>query len=257
MRRIPLGTQDRSTRLLLSAGVLLAVLGCAPEWTEKLPPTPPPRPEPTWLALSQIVILYEGAANAPPEITRTKEEALKLASGISLQIRAGGDYAELARQYSDGSTGSNGGTLVLHSTNMVPAIAAACMKLAVGGVSDPVETKFGFHLIRRAREVEMASARHILVTHAESRKPNPDRTKEQALARAREALEKLRSGVDFADLVLEYSDGSSKSKGGDLGSLPRGVGDPALDRALFNLEVGETSGVTESLHGFHIFQRYK
>ncbi len=251
-----MGTQDRSTRFLLCAGVLLGVLACAPETTWE-PPSAPPWPEPTWLALSQIVIQYEGAKKAPPEITRTREEALKLASDISLQLRAGGDYAELAKQYSDGSSGSNGGTLVLRSTNMVPAIAAACMKLAVGGFSEPVESTFGFHVVRRDREVEMRSARHILVTHAESRRPNPDRTREQALARAREALEKLRSGSDFGDLVLEYSDGTSKNNGGDLGPLPRGAGDPALDAALFNLEVGEISDVTESLHGFHIFERYQ
>ena len=121
-----------------------------------------------------------------------------------------------------------------------------------------METKFGFHLIRRDHDVEFASVRVILVAHAESKKQKPkDRTKAEALARAREALEKLRSGVDFADLVLEYSDSTSKTNGGDLGSFPRGVYDPALDAAVFSLEVGEISDVTESSYGFHIFHRYE
>lgn len=256
------GTQDRFTRLLLCTAVLLAVLGCGQQTQEatETPPSAPP-PEEAWLALSQIVIQYDGAAKAPPEITRTQAEALKLASEISTQIRAGADFAELAKQHSDDSSGSDGGTLgIFFSGDMQPEIAAACMALAIGGVSDPVQTKFGFHVIRRDHEVELAAARVILVAHAESNvvKPgDPDRTKEEAQTRAREALEKLRSGVDFADLVLEYSDSPTKKSGGDLGTFPRGVTDPAIDAAVFSLEVGEISEVTESPYGFHIFHRYE
>jgi len=260
------GTEDRFTRLLCAA-VLLAVLGCGQQTQEtketqeaaQTPPSAQP-PEEVWLALSQIVIQWEGAAKAPPEITRTQEDALKLASEISTQIRAGADFAELAKQHSDDKSREDGGTLgVFASTDMQPAIAAACMALAVGGVSDPVETKFGYHVVRRDSEVELAAARVILVAHAESEvvKLNLERTREEALARANEVLEKLRSGVDFADLVLEYSDSPTKKSGGDLGSFPRGVADPAVDAAIFALEVGEISEVTESPYGFHIFHRYE
>ena len=251
-------TQDRATTFLLCAGVLLAVLGCGPETTEKLPSAQPP--EEAWVALSQIVIQYEGAVHAPPKITRTKEEALKLAGDISMQIRAGGDFIELAKKHSDDSSGADGGTLgVVHSSNMAPPIAAAGMALALGGVSDPVETKFGFHVIRRDHEVEMAAALVILITHAESKvmKPTRDRTKEEALARAREVREKLDYGADFAELVLEYSDSTSRVSGGDLGSFPRGVSKPEIDAAVFSLEVGEISDVTETQYGFHIFYRYE
>ena len=146
---------------------------------------------------------------------------------------------------------------VFHSSNMEPEIARACMALAVGGASDPVETRFGFHVVRRDHEVEMAAARHILVTHTGSKRPHPDRTKEQALARAREVLEKIRSGVDLAGLVSEYSEDTREEPSGDLGSFPRGVTDPELDEAIFGLQVGEISEVTETQYGFHIFQRYE
>ncbi len=252
-------TQDSFTKPLLCACLLLAVLGCSQQTTEAIDTRQAAQqPEAEWLALSQIVIQYEGAKHAPPEVTRTKEQALELASEISMQVRAGGDYVALAKEHSDDSSGQAGGYLgVFYSDNMEAEIAKACKALAVGGVSDPVETKFGFHVVRRDHEVEIAAARHILVTHTGSKLPHPDRTKEQALARAREAMEKINSGIDLIDLVSEYSEGVSVESGGDLGSFPEGINAPEIDEAVFKLELGEISPVTETPYGFHIFQRYE
>ena len=67
----------------------------------------------------------------------------------------------------------------------------------------------------------------------------------------------LLNSLDFGDLVLEYSDSTSRVSGGDLGSFPRGVTDAGIDEVVFSLEVGETSDVTETKYGFHIFYRYE
>ena len=261
--------------LLLCLGVLLAVsVGCGPSATESVaakageaaqksaqaPATEAQPPRKLWLAASHILIQYAGAPQAGPGVTRTKEEARMLAGELATRAVAGEDFAELAREHSDGPSAPKGGSLGdFPGSRMLPAFTEACAMLAVGEISEPVETHFGYHVIRRDREVQLVSARHILVMHTESpRVPaGVTRTKEEGLARAREALEKSRSGGDFAELAAEYSDGPTKVKGGDLGSFPKGKMGPAFDEAVFALEPGAVSDIVETQFGYHIIMRYE
>ena len=239
--------------------LLVAPVGCSGEPADSAPQLP----KQVWLAASHILIQYVGAASSAEGVTRTRDEASKLADRLAAEARGGADFAELARQHSDGPTGPGGGSLGdFPSSRMVPAFSLATALLAVGEVSDPVETKFGFHVIRRDREVEIVGARHILVMHSgspPSRKPDSvTRTPEEAQVRAAEALGKARSGRDFGELAAEYSDGPTRVKGGDLGTFPRGgrMG-PAFDAAVFGLEVGAISDIVETQFGYHIILRYE
>jgi peptidyl-prolyl cis-trans isomerase SurA len=142
---------------------------------------------------------------------------------------------------------------------MVPAFSEAAAKLAIGSSSEPVETKFGYHVIQRNDLPPEAGARHILIMHVDSQRKAAGitRSKEDALARSREALEKIRAGEDFATLAAEYSDGPTKTRGGDLGVFQRGRMVPPFDTALFELKVGEVSDIVETLFGYHIIKRYQ
>lgn len=109
-----------------------------------------------------------------------------------------------------------------------------------------------------ATQAEEIRARHILVMHDGSKaKPEAvQRTREQALARAKECLQKLRAGGDFAELVAEYSDEpGAAERDGDLGMFRRDVMIKAFSDAAFELEVREISEVVETPYGFHIIQR--
>ncbi len=228
---------------------------------EELSAAPPPQTptRPTWLAASHILFTHSGAARAGADVTRTKEEGLALARDVAAKARAGEDFATLAREYSDGPTAPKGGDLGIFSgTQMVPAFTEACIGLQVGKTSDPVETQFGFHIIRRG-SVETVGARHILVMHEGSvrKSPTVTRTKEEALARCQEALDRVRSGSDFAALAGVYSDGPTKTKGGDLGVFPRGAMVPEFSEAVFALDIGRVSDVVETPFGYHIIQRYE
>lgn len=103
------------------------------------------------LSAAHILIMYAGSERAPADVTRTREEALTRAQEVAEKAKAeGADFAALAREYSDGPSAPAGGDLGPFSPDqMVPAFSAAVQELAVGEVSDPVETQFGFHIILR------------------------------------------------------------------------------------------------------------
>lgn len=62
---------------------------------------------------------------------------------------AGEDFAELARELSEGPTAPNGGDIGFFSREqMVPTFAAAAFDLEPGEISPVVRTKFGFHVIK-------------------------------------------------------------------------------------------------------------
>jgi peptidyl-prolyl cis-trans isomerase C len=65
------------------------------------------------------------------------------------KARAGEDFAELAREYSDDSTASQGGdTGLFQRGQMVPAFESVAFALQPGEISEPVETPFGVHILR-------------------------------------------------------------------------------------------------------------
>lgn len=93
--------------------------------------------------------------------------------------------------------------------------------------------------------------RHILVRRPADNgaggQDTPRRTMEEIKA-------KLDRGGDFAALAKEYSQEPPAAQGGDLGYLQRGQLLPALETAVFDLEVGEVSAIMTSEHGLHLFQ---
>lgn len=83
--------------------------------------------------------------NASHILVETEEEA----AALTERARAGEDFATLARENSTGPSGPNGGELGWFGEGMmVPEFEAAVKELGVGDVSDPVQTQFGWHVIK-------------------------------------------------------------------------------------------------------------
>ena len=79
-------------------------------------------------------------------LVASKEEA----EALIVELDAGKDFADLAKEKSTGPTGPNGGDLGRFSRGrMVPEFEAAAFDLAAGAYSsEPVETQFGWHVIK-------------------------------------------------------------------------------------------------------------
>ncbi|PVV00985.1 hypothetical protein BB560_004614 [Smittium megazygosporum] len=105
-------------------------------------------------------------------------------------------------------------------------------------------------------------ASHILVKHAESRRPsswkqeNITRTKQEALEMILRFEKDIKSGtVSFEDLAEVESDCSSAKRKGDLGYFSRGQMQPSFENSAFGLQVGEISGPVYSDSGIHLIYR--
>jgi hypothetical protein len=101
-------------------------------------------------------------------------------------------------------------------------------------------------------------AQHLLVMYAGSKSAPAKikRSKEEARARAYEALELIKKGQDFDKVVAAYTDEpGGAQKRGDLGRFSRDMMVKPFADAAFALEVGQVSTVIESPFGFHVIRR--
>jgi len=72
--------------------------------------------------------------------------------------------------------------------------------------------------------------------------------------KAEDVLNKAKHGGNFADLAKQYSEDTTKDKGGDLGWIVRGQTVPEFEAAAFSLPKGSISDLVKTQYGFHIIQ---
>ena len=72
--------------------------------------------------------------------------------------------------------------------------------------------------------------------------------------KADDVLNKAKHGGNFADLAKQYSEDTTKDKGGDLGWIVRGQTVPEFEAAAFSLPKGTISDLVKTQYGFHIIQ---
>jgi peptidyl-prolyl cis-trans isomerase C len=128
---------------------LIALSACAekkePEPATTVQPAPPGS-----IRASHILISYAGVPGTTA--TRTKAEAQQLAEGLLARIQAGESFEELAQAYSDCPTAEKQGDLgFFKKGRMVKPFEDAAFALEPGQVSGIVETKFGYHIIKRTQ----------------------------------------------------------------------------------------------------------
>jgi parvulin-like peptidyl-prolyl isomerase len=115
------------------------------------------------------------------------------------RARAGEDFAELAREFSeDSATKKNGGdTGLFPRGTMVPAFEQLAFSLEPGEISDPLETVFGVHILRLEERIEprllpLDEIREMLREHVREEKM-------EAAVQAR--IDELRAAADIEILI--------------------------------------------------------
>jgi peptidyl-prolyl cis-trans isomerase D len=72
--------------------------------------------------------------------------------------------------------------------------------------------------------------------------------------KAEDVLNKAKHGGNFGDLAKQYSEDTTKDKGGDLGWIVRGQTVPEFEAVAFSLPKGSISDLVKTQYGFHIIQ---
>ena len=110
--------------------------------------------------------------NASHILVETETEAEELL----LSLKNGADFSELAKTYSTGPSGAQGGNLGWFGQGaMVPTFENAVIKLKIDELSVPVQTQFGWHLIklndvRKTPVPTIAEVRKELITEIKKKK---------------------------------------------------------------------------------------
>lgn len=94
---------------------------------------------------------YVDADNTEYQASHILVESKDKAQDLIAQLKAGADFAELAREHSEGPSASRGGDLGwFKADDVVPEFARAVVALSNGTYTpEPVQTKFGWHVIER------------------------------------------------------------------------------------------------------------
>jgi peptidyl-prolyl cis-trans isomerase D len=187
---------------------------------------------------------------APEASDTDKAAARKQADEISAKLKAGGDFAALAKQYSQDSTAQNGGDLGTFGRGvMTPSFEAAAFALEPGGISDVVESPFGFHLIKLDGKTpeRTQSLEEVKTTIVETIKTQKSRG--AALEAVQAAHERVLDGEPLekvaADLKLTVQ------------TPPPFVANafrPAISKEAFATEPGEVGEVVTEPTAYSIFK---
>ena len=107
--------------------------------------------QPSQVAAKHVLVMHDESLAKPENVHRTKAEARARAQEALLKIRGGASFEETVKQYTDEPGGAErGGDLgTFDRTTMVKPFADAAFALKVGEVGEVVETKYGFHVIKR------------------------------------------------------------------------------------------------------------
>ena len=191
--------------------------------------------------------------------TATQEDSARIleqAQELIERVRAGEDFAELTKVYSeDPGSASKGGDLGYFSRGrMVKEFEEAAFKTPVGELSAPIETRFGVHIIKvvdhkTKGEEDSVRASHILL----SWKASPE-TEERANEEARDFQERAKKiGVQKAaeefDLKVVDTDHFAQRRG----VIPGFGNQKAAVDFIFSESIGKVSFPYETGKGYTVF----
>ncbi len=185
------------------------------------------------------------------------QKAAKKADDIVARLRNGDDFRKMAMAESSGRTALNGGELGWRKEAQLPGIFAPVVPaLKVGGVSDPIKSPSGYHIVKllekrggNTQMVTQTKTRHILI------RTNELRDDAAAEALINDLYQRVQAGGDFAALAKEFSDDpGSGASGGDLGWVNPGDMVPEFDSTMADTAAGGISAPFRSQFGWHILQ---
>lgn len=180
------------------------------------------------------------------------------AEGIVYQLENGADFGTMAIEFSADQNALSGGDMGWRKPAQLPTMFSDLVTdMKVGDLKGPIKSGRGYHIIKLIEkrgaeaqgQVAQTEVRHILI------QPNEIRSEQESRELAMSLREEIIEGRDFAEVAKLYSDdpGSALS-GGDLGWSRAGIFVPEFEATMSSSEIGETSEVFKTVHGYHFLQ---
>ncbi|MGD8470179.1 MAG: SurA N-terminal domain-containing protein [Desulfobacteraceae bacterium] len=198
-------------------------------------------------------ILIKVDQNAKPEAV---ESARQRAEDVLKLAKEGQDFAALARQYSEGPTKTKGGDLgTFRREAMVKPFADKAFSLKAGDISEPVRTRFGWHIIK-VEKVNPAKTRSLDEARNEIEKTlQTDRARNLAYDEAENVYDATFEGRDLVDIAQERNLKIMTTKLFTQKSPPEEIKDAARFASVaFSLPVGEASDIQEFSDGYYLIE---
>ncbi|GAB3854511.1 hypothetical protein GCM10028822_24480 [Hymenobacter terrigena] len=200
-------------------------------------------------------ILVRVAPDATPQDTLIAYQKIEK---LREQALSGADFGQLARANSeDPSAKENGGKLgYFTAMQMVYPFESAAYKTPVGQVSQPIRTRFGYHIIKvndkRAAQGEIKVAHLMIRMNANAAKADSLTAKKKI----DELYNRLKKGENWDKLVAQFSeDAGSAANGGELPPFGTGRMIPSFEDAAFKLQKpGDLAPPVQTPYGWHIIK---
>jgi peptidyl-prolyl cis-trans isomerase D len=199
-------------------------------------------------------ILFRVPENAPKE---EEEKVKQKALAVLKQARAGANFAELAKKYTEDPSGKeNGGDLGYFSPGqMVKPFEEAAFKLKKGEISDLVRTPFGYHIIKvedvkQARTKPLEEVRGQIIATLQK-----TATTDIAQDKAMSFVDRMPYQTNLAKYAAENGVPVKETPYLSQSEAIPDVGtDEKLQQTLFSMEKEEVSDLVDTGGKFYVFQ---
>ena len=208
----------------------------------------------TEINLGHVLVLVPENAS-PAQVAERQARAQQAAD----KIRAGEDFAAVAREYSDAPEGQRaGGLLGLRPADRYPELFVnSTQGQPIGSIVGPVRSPAGFHVLKVVERVTAGMPTTVVQNHARHilLRTGPQLSESAAAARLADYRRRVQTGqADFAALAREHSQDGSAKEGGDLGWASPGRYVPEFEQALEALKPGDVSEPIVTRFGVHLIQ---
>jgi peptidyl-prolyl cis-trans isomerase D len=198
-------------------------------------------------------ILIKVDQNAKPEEV---ESARQRAEDVLKMAKEGQDFAALARQYSEGPTKTKGGDLgTFRKEAMVKPFADTAFSMEAAEISDPVRTRFGWHIIK-VEKINPAKTRSLDEAREEIQKTlQAERSRNLAYDEAEAVYDATFEGQNLVDIAQERDLKILTTELFTQKSPPQEIKNAApFASAAFSLPINEVSDVQEFGDGYYLME---
>jgi peptidyl-prolyl cis-trans isomerase D len=199
------------------------------------------------------ILIKVGQDAADDEVAKAKEKI----EDILKKARAEQDFAELAKQYSEGPSKDKGGHLgSFRREAMVKPFADKAFSMQAGDISDPVRTRFGWHIIK-VEKINEATVSTLADAQNQIRKKLTDEYAKQLAYDGAEFIfdatfegDTLETAAAENQHVVHTTDFFSNPGGPAKGVQNKG----AFAKAAFELPEGEISEIQDFGDGYYLME---